>query len=146
MKRRGAAWRSIRSWSGGCIVSGAVVRNSLLFSNVRIDERSRIERAVLLPSVHIGKGCTVINAIIDEGCDIPDGTKIGVDPAADRAPLQRDGERRGAGDSGHAARAMTAAASAVTRLPVAILWHMHQPQYRDALSGEYVLPWTSCTR
>jgi len=28
------------------------------------------------------------------------------------------------------------------RLPVAILWHMHQPQYRDALSGEYVLPWT----
>ncbi len=28
------------------------------------------------------------------------------------------------------------------RLAVAILWHMHQPQYRDALSGEYVLPWT----
>ena len=37
---------------------------------------------------------------------------------------------------------MTAAASAALRLPVAILWHMHQPQYRDALSGEYVLPWT----
>ena len=29
-----------------------------------------------------------------------------------------------------------------TRLPVVLLWHMHQPQYRDALSGEYVLPWT----
>ena len=28
------------------------------------------------------------------------------------------------------------------RLPVVLLWHMHQPQYRDALSGEYVLPWT----
>src|SRR5579863_1827164 len=27
------------------------------------------------------------------------------------------------------------------RLPVVLLWHMHQPQYRDALSGEYVLPW-----
>jgi len=28
------------------------------------------------------------------------------------------------------------------RLPVVLMWHMHQPQYRDALSGEYVLPWT----
>ena len=40
---------------------------------------------MLLPSVHVGKVCTVINAIIDEGCDIPEGTRIGVDPAADRA-------------------------------------------------------------
>ena len=28
------------------------------------------------------------------------------------------------------------------RLPVVLMWHMHQPQYRDALTGEYVLPWT----
>src|SRR6201991_1170153 len=28
------------------------------------------------------------------------------------------------------------------RLPVVLLWHMHQPQYRDALTGQYVLPWT----
>jgi alpha-amylase/alpha-mannosidase (GH57 family) len=28
------------------------------------------------------------------------------------------------------------------RLPVVLLWHMHQPQYRDALTGRYVLPWT----
>jgi len=28
------------------------------------------------------------------------------------------------------------------RLPVVLLWHMHQPQYRDAISGEYTLPWT----
>ena len=32
--------------------------------------------------------------------------------------------------------------AAAPRLPVVLLWHMHQPQYRDALSGEYVLPWT----
>src|SRR5580698_416535 len=32
--------------------------------------------------------------------------------------------------------------NAPARLPVVLLWHMHQPQYRDALSGEYVLPWT----
>jgi alpha-amylase/alpha-mannosidase (GH57 family) len=28
------------------------------------------------------------------------------------------------------------------RLPVVLLWHMHQPPYRDALSGRYILPWT----
>src|SRR5512136_139511 len=28
------------------------------------------------------------------------------------------------------------------RLPVVLLWHMHQPQYRDAFTGEYALPWT----
>ena len=28
------------------------------------------------------------------------------------------------------------------RIPVVLLWHMHQPQYRDAFTGEYVLPWT----
>jgi alpha-amylase/alpha-mannosidase (GH57 family) len=32
--------------------------------------------------------------------------------------------------------------SAEPRLPVVLLWHMHQPQYRDALSGQYSLPWT----
>jgi len=29
-----------------------------------------------------------------------------------------------------------------SRLPIVLLWHMHQPQYRDALTGRYVLPWT----
>ncbi|HEV7716597.1 MAG TPA: glycoside hydrolase family 57 protein [Steroidobacteraceae bacterium] len=32
--------------------------------------------------------------------------------------------------------------SQATRMPVVLLWHMHQPQYRDALTGQYVLPWT----
>ena len=32
--------------------------------------------------------------------------------------------------------------TATARLPVVLLWHMHQPQYRDQLSGQYVLPWT----
>jgi alpha-amylase/alpha-mannosidase (GH57 family) len=32
--------------------------------------------------------------------------------------------------------------SAAQRLPVVLLWHMHQPQYRDALTGRYALPWT----
>jgi glucose-1-phosphate adenylyltransferase len=70
--------------SGGSIISGAVVRESLLFSQVRVDERSSIERSVIMPGVHIGKGCTIRNAIIDEHCDVPEGTQIGVDLAKDR--------------------------------------------------------------
>jgi glucose-1-phosphate adenylyltransferase len=80
--RRGTAINSMVS--GGCIISGAIVHNSLLFSNVRINERSSIERAVILPNVEIGMGCTIRGAIVDEGCEIPDGMQIGVDLAADK--------------------------------------------------------------
>jgi glucose-1-phosphate adenylyltransferase len=79
--RRGIAINSMVS--GGCIISGAVVRQSLLFSNVRIDERSRIERSVILPHVEIGRECVISRAIVDEGCLLPDGTQIGVDRALD---------------------------------------------------------------
>ena len=81
-ERQGAAINSMVA--GGCIVSGSQVRESLLFSNVRIDELSRIERAVILPHVHVGSGCTIRRAILDEGCEVPPGTQIGVDAAADR--------------------------------------------------------------
>ena len=80
--RRGMAINALVS--GGSIISGAVVRESLLFSSVRVDEGSNLHRAVIMPGVHIGKGCTIRNAIIDEHCDIPDGTQIGVDLNADR--------------------------------------------------------------
>ena len=63
--------------SGGCIISGAQVRESLLFTNVHVEERSMIERALVLTDVRIGRGCTVRNAIIDTGCVIPDGMQIG---------------------------------------------------------------------
>jgi glucose-1-phosphate adenylyltransferase len=79
--RRGTALNSMVS--GGCIISGAVVRESLLFSNVRVEERTIIERSVLLPMVAIGMGCQIKHAILDEGCVIPDGMQIGVDPAED---------------------------------------------------------------
>jgi glucose-1-phosphate adenylyltransferase len=79
--RRGIAVNSMVS--GGCIISGAVVRESLLFSNVRIEERTSIERSVLLPMVQIGTGCTIKHAILDEGCVVPDNMQIGVDPAED---------------------------------------------------------------
>jgi len=79
--RRGMAVNSMIA--GGAIISGAYVRQSLLFSNVRIDERSNIEGSVILPDVEIGQGCVIRRAIVDEGCEIPDGTSIGVDPATD---------------------------------------------------------------
>ena len=79
--RRGTAINSMVS--GGCIISGAIVRESLLFSNVRVNERTSIERSVILPSVEIGVGCVIRGAILDEGCEIPDGMQIGVDREAD---------------------------------------------------------------
>jgi glucose-1-phosphate adenylyltransferase len=82
--RRGMAINSMVS--GGCIISGALVRGSLLYSDVRVDERSYIEASVILPHVDIGKNCSIVKAIIDEGCQVPDGMRIGVDRAAD---LQR---------------------------------------------------------
>ncbi len=79
--RRGIAINSMVS--GGCIISGSTVRGSLLFSDVRVDERSLVEDAVILPRVEIGRGCHVRRAIIDEGCQIPEATRIGVDRDAD---------------------------------------------------------------
>ncbi len=81
--RRGMAINSMVS--GGCIISGARIDQSLLFSNVRVDERSQVERAVILPNVRVHAGCTIRNAIVDEGCEVPTGTQIGVDPVADAA-------------------------------------------------------------
>jgi glucose-1-phosphate adenylyltransferase len=79
--RRGTAINSMVS--GGCIISGAVVRESLLFSNVRVEERTRIQRSMILPNAAIGGGCTITRAIVDEGCEVPDGTTIGTDREAD---------------------------------------------------------------
>jgi glucose-1-phosphate adenylyltransferase len=70
--------------SGGCIISGARVRNSLLFSNVRVHSYSLVENSVVLPDVHIGENCKIKNAVIDRGCVIPDGTIIGYDLEADK--------------------------------------------------------------
>ncbi|HTQ36018.1 MAG TPA: glucose-1-phosphate adenylyltransferase [Steroidobacteraceae bacterium] len=70
--------------AGGAIISGAVIRESLLFSNVRVEEHSVVERSVVMPDVRIGKHCTIRDAILDEHCEIPDGMQIGVDPVSDR--------------------------------------------------------------
>ena len=80
--RRGMAVDSMVS--AGCIISGAIVRHSLLSSDVRINDYSLIEDSVILPGVRIGSNCIIKRAIIDSHCNIPDGTIIGKNPDEDR--------------------------------------------------------------
>jgi len=79
--RRGMAVDSMVS--GGCIISGATVRRSLLFSNVQVNSQTLVEDAVVLPDVSIGERCRLRKVVIDKGCDIPDGTVIGEDRTQD---------------------------------------------------------------
>lgn len=80
--RRGRAVDSMVS--GGCIISGAAVRRSLLFSNVHVRSYSTVEEAVVLPNVDIGEHCRIRKAVLDKNCRLPEGTVIGEDPDADR--------------------------------------------------------------
>ncbi len=80
--RRGQAINSMVS--GGCIISGARVRNSLLFSNVCVEAFSDIEGVLALPEVTIGEKCKIRRAIIDKGCEVPEGMEIGVDLEKDK--------------------------------------------------------------
>ena len=71
--RRGMAVDSMVS--GGCIVSGASVRRSVLFSNVRVEDGALIEDCVVLPDVVVGPGVTVRRAIIDRHCRLEQGVR-----------------------------------------------------------------------
>lgn len=82
-KRRGSAINS--TISGGCIVSGANILNSVLFSNVRAHSYSSIEDSVILPDVSIHRHAKVRRAIIDVGCEIPENAEIGYDKEKDEA-------------------------------------------------------------
>lgn len=69
--------------SGGCVVSGAHIKRSLLFSNVRVNSYSTVDESVILPDVNIGRNCRISKAILDKGCEIPAHTIIGEDPEKD---------------------------------------------------------------
>ncbi|MFO7550273.1 MAG: glucose-1-phosphate adenylyltransferase [Haliea sp.] len=81
--RRGSAVDSMVS--GGCIVSGSQVSNSVLFSNVRVNSYSTIDKSVILPQVEVGRNVRMRNTIVDRGCVIPKGMVIGHDADRDRA-------------------------------------------------------------
>lgn len=80
-EREGKALDSIVS--GGCIISGALLNRSLLFSQVNLRSYTLVEDSVVLPEVDIGRHCRVRRAIIDRGCRLPEGTVIGEDPDED---------------------------------------------------------------
>ena len=65
--------------SGGCVISGATVKRSLLFSQVRVNSYSVVKDSVIMPEVNIGRSCRITKAIIEKGCQIPEGTIIGED-------------------------------------------------------------------
>jgi len=81
--RRGEAIESMVS--AGCIISGASIKKSLIFSNCKIHSYSLVEDSLILPDCEIMEHCTIRGAIIDRGSVILAGTEIGVDLDADRA-------------------------------------------------------------
>lgn len=85
--RRGFATNSVVS--GGCIVSGARLQRSLLFTNVRMNSYSVLEDSVVLPEVHIGRHCRLRRVVIDKLCDIPEGLVVGEDAAEDARRFYR---------------------------------------------------------
>ncbi len=85
--RRGSAVSSLVS--GGCIVSGAFLKRSLLFTGVRINSYSRVENTVILPQTSVGRGCRLTNVVVDARTTIPDGLVVGEDPELDALRFRR---------------------------------------------------------
>ncbi|MAZ18999.1 glucose-1-phosphate adenylyltransferase [Oricola sp.] len=79
--RRGSAVSSLVS--GGCIISGTEVRNSLLFTGVHSNSYSVLDHAVVLPYVTIERSARLTNVVIDRGVVIPTGLVVGEDPEED---------------------------------------------------------------
>ncbi|HEY7095978.1 MAG TPA: glucose-1-phosphate adenylyltransferase [Terriglobales bacterium] len=80
--RTGSAVDSIVS--AGCIVSGGMVRNSVLSPDVRINSYTEVDASILFSHVNVGRHCKIRRAIIDRDVHIPEGTTIGFDTEADR--------------------------------------------------------------
>ena len=85
--RRGSAISSLVS--GGCVVSGAAVKRSLLFTGVHIHSFSTVECGVLLPYVQVGRNARLTKVVVDRGVRIPEGLVVGEDPVADAARFRR---------------------------------------------------------
>jgi len=89
--RRGMAVDSMVS--GGCIISGATVKRSVLFSDVRVNAYSEVTDSVILPKADIGRYVKLNRVVVDKGCRIPDGLEVGFD-------RQKDAERFYVSDNG----------------------------------------------
>ena len=67
----------------GCVISGATIRNSLLFRDVRVGANAHVDESVVLPGAQIGPRCRIRKSIIDASCRLPEGTVVGEDPPRD---------------------------------------------------------------
>ncbi len=85
--RRGSAVSSLVS--GGCIVSGSEVRNSLLFTGVKAHSYSTLDHVVALPYVEVHRKAELANCVIDRGVIIPEGLVVGKDAEADAKWFRR---------------------------------------------------------
>jgi glucose-1-phosphate adenylyltransferase len=80
--RTGTALDSIVS--GGCIVSGGSVKNSVLSPDVRVNSYCEVDQSILFSHVSVGRHCRIRRAIIDRDVHLPEGTTVGFDAEADR--------------------------------------------------------------
>jgi glucose-1-phosphate adenylyltransferase len=85
--RRGLAVASLVS--GGCVVSGAAIRRSLLFTNVRVNSFTTLDEAVVLPRAIIGRNASLKKVVIDSDVIIPEGLVVGEDPDLDAKRFRR---------------------------------------------------------
>ncbi|MCW8996200.1 MAG: glucose-1-phosphate adenylyltransferase [Psychromonas sp.] len=81
-ERRGQAIDSVAC--DGCVISGAKIENSLLFTRVTVEQYSYLNHCIVLPNVKIGKYCHLQNALIVDNCIIPDDFQIGYDHELDK--------------------------------------------------------------
>jgi glucose-1-phosphate adenylyltransferase len=85
--RRGQAVSSLVS--GGCIVSGASLSRSLLFTGVRVNSFSHVTDTVVMPYVEIGRNVRLHKTVVDRGVVIPEGLVVGEDPEVDAKRFRR---------------------------------------------------------
>ena len=81
-QRRGMATDSLIS--GGCIISGASITQSVIFSNVHVHSYSMIQDSVIMPNVEIARHVKLNRVVVDTDARIPEGVEIGFDVELDR--------------------------------------------------------------
>ena len=85
--RRGMAVSSLVS--GDCIISGASLRSSLIFTGVRVNSFSHLDEAVVLPDCEIGRSVRLKKVVLDRGVIVPEGLVVGEDPVLDAQRFRR---------------------------------------------------------
>ena len=85
--RRGSAVSSLVA--GDCIISGAALRRSLLFTGVRANSYSSLDEAVVLPDCYVARHARLTKVVLDRGVQIPEGLVVGEDPELDAKRFRR---------------------------------------------------------